>query len=345
MKSISSVDIKDVIKLKQFGFKSVDVCSSYELLRLYLDEPKATVIYFSSRKLLIQTSKEHEKKILLLLNKVGINTNTDELILTSKTKEKKIVDNHKNINVIEKDTKEKDTKEKDTKEKDTKEKDTKEKDTKEKFTKEEMMVKEVYSKFSLIIGSDESLKGDTFGGIVVAAVFCDEKIRSKLISLRVCDSKLLDNSAILKIAPEIMKVAPYHFENIYPKDYNKYEMTPLLNRLHKVCFDSTIDLLDIDEKKKINVKHVVDKYPGCKTGDIILEKAESKYIEVAAASIIARYYALMQIEELSKRMGFKIPLGSTHVEHALIMLKKSSFDPNDFVKTSFSNVRRIFNND
>jgi ribonuclease HIII len=97
-----------------------------------------------------------------------------------------------------------------------------------------------------------------------------------------------------------------------------------------------------DESLKKNVKHVVDKYPGCKTGDVITEKAESKYIEVAAASIVARYFAIMQIEDLSRKAGFLLPFGSTHVDSALSKLKNSDLDPNEFVKFKFSNVRNYF---
>ena len=42
-----------------------------------------------------------------------------------------------------------------------------------------------------IIGSDESLKGDTFGGIVVAGVKADDAIRQKLMGFGVADNTTL----------------------------------------------------------------------------------------------------------------------------------------------------------
>lgn len=42
-----------------------------------------------------------------------------------------------------------------------------------------------------IIGTDESLKGDTFGGLVVAGVKADNLLREKLAELGVADSKTL----------------------------------------------------------------------------------------------------------------------------------------------------------
>jgi ribonuclease HIII len=77
-------------------------------------------------------------------------------------------------------------------------------------------------------------------------------------------------------------------------------------------------------------------------GDIIEIQAESKYPEVAAASIIARAHALKQLHDLSKKAGFLIPKGSAHVQHALDELKKRDLPPTDFVKLKFSNVKKLF---
>ena len=63
------------------------------------------------------------------------------------------------------------------------------------------------------------------------------------------------------------------------------------------------------------------------------------YIEVAAASILARDAAVRQIERLSNEIGFTIPLGSTHVADALFQLKVSGKPPERFVKMHFKNVR------
>ena len=72
--------------------------------------------------------------------------------------------------------------------------------------------------------------------------------------------------------------------------------------------------------------------------DIRETKAESKYLEVAAASILARATALKQLNYLSIKAGFSLPKGSTHVELALIELKERGLDFNKFVKTGFGNV-------
>ena len=184
-----------------------------------------------------------------------------------------------------------------------------------------------------IIGSDEALKGDTFGGIVVAAVKADEKVRAKLVALGVRDSKTITDKKVLQLAPQIEKIALHHIKNVFPKTYNLVvdNQTVLLNALHRECF--------IALKPG---KHIVDKYPGCTVGDIIVEKAESKYPEVAAASILARAYALKQLAELSKRAGFTIPKGSTHVATGLKNLKEKGLPADEFVKIKFKNVQAFF---
>jgi len=290
MKSIPNVDVNNLVKLKKLGFNSVDLCSPYEVLRLVQLEPyKVTLILFTSKKLLIQTKKDVESKVMQLLKSQGIDIPSNLKTTKEETKQKLV------------------------------------------------------SRSGVFIGSDECLKGDTFGGIVVAALKANESQRKQLLDWGVMDSKKVTNEKILEIAPRIMATMEYAVENLYPNDYNKFKVTPLLNRLHR----DVATQLKLQSKNQNDIKHVVDKYPGCIVGDIIIERAESKYIEVAAASIIARYYALKQIEELSKRAGFDIPKGSTHVKTALKKLKKLStqdndkYNPDNFVKTGFSNVQDI----
>ncbi len=182
-----------------------------------------------------------------------------------------------------------------------------------------------------IIGSDESLKGDTFGGVVVAAVKADKAARLKLEELGVVDSKLLDDREIFRLADEIKKLVPCEIRSLLPKEYNSVgKITLLLNNLHHEV-----------AKHLLPGKHIVDKYPGCTVGDLMLEKAESKYVEVAAASILARAAALQQLDYLSRLAGFTLPKGSTHVRAALEELKSRGLDFKLFVKMEFRNVKEF----
>ena len=185
-----------------------------------------------------------------------------------------------------------------------------------------------------VIGSDESLKGDTFGGIVIAAVKGDDEIRAKLLAIGVGDSKKFADKEILRMADEIKKIAPCFVLNVYPSEYNKESsVTDILNRLHSAA---ALELFP--------GYHVVDKYPGCRVGDFAEIKAESKWLEVAAASVLARAAAVMQINMLSKKAGFTIPMGSTHVAWALQELRERGLDLNEFVKLHFKNVKEFLQN-
>ena len=182
----------------------------------------------------------------------------------------------------------------------------------------------------VIIGSDESLKGDTFGGMVVAAVKADDEMRAKLKELGVADSKKLSDKEIIVMAGRIKMMAECEIKSVFPIEYNGQKQTNLLNKLHKEVYDFLKP-----------GKHVVDKYPGCRVGEVKEEKAEDKYVEVAAASVLARATALRQLDTLSMRAGFPLPKGSSHVKLALHELKERGLDFNEFVKVDFRNVEEF----
>lgn len=190
----------------------------------------------------------------------------------------------------------------------------------------------------VVIGSDEALKGDTFGGLVVAAVRADEKQREILRRLGVEDSKLLTDKNIRVVAEQIARHVHYSIKDLPPAEYNReveeHGMTGLLNKLHREAAE------DLDSEK--GAKHVVDKFPGCRTGDIIETKADSKYLEVAAASILARDTGLRQLAKLGVRLGMTVPRGSTHVQGGLEMLKRRNLPVSEFVKVKFKNVKSMF---
>ena len=186
-----------------------------------------------------------------------------------------------------------------------------------------------------IIGTDESLKGDTFGGLVVAGVKANDELRQKLVELGVADSKTLADQEVLQMAEKIKRLVPCEVKSILPIEYNaQHEVTKLLNKLHKECADYLFP-----------GKHIVDKYPGCAVGDIQVEKAESKSAEVAAASVLARAAALQQLDYLSAQAGFRLPKGSTHVKLALFEMKERGLDFSKFVKVDFSNVQDFLRED
>jgi ribonuclease HIII len=204
--------------------------------------------------------------------------------------------------------------------------------------KKEAKKKNVFDEENIIVGSDETLKGDSFGGLVVCGFRANKEARQKLRDIGVADSKTILDAPITLLAEKIKKEFSknYHIINLFPADYNmeleKGNSTKLLNKLHKEVNEQ------LKTKKSI---HVVDEYPGCRVGDIREQRAESKYPEVAAASIIARAEGLKQLDFLSQKAGFKIPKGSTHVSMALKKLKQKKLSFKLFAKLNFSNVKKF----
>lgn len=192
---------------------------------------------------------------------------------------------------------------------------------------------------TVIIGSDEVLKGDTFGGLVVCAARFSEAEEEKLTDLGVRDSKKISDIMIHRIATTLLEQYEDRFcvKELEPHMYNelqvRFGLTHLLNKLH---LDAASELRSDSEEQ---CTHVVDAFPGCTAGDKQVKGAESEYIAVAAASIVARHVAMDQFARLSTEAGFKLPLGSTHVGEALERLIREGHEPQRFVKLHFKNVQ------
>lgn len=211
----------------------------------------------------------------------------------------------------------------------------------------------------VIIGCDESLKGDSFGGIVLSGFYLSNNDIHLLENLSITDSKALTDRKIELIFGNINEQfnKNYYVLSLDAVEYNnrtkQENLTQLMNNCYIKIIQTLIDKVnkefkDNKENHKLEIQIVIDEYPGSKAlreyfpNAIITTKAELKYIQVAAASIVSRYYALKQIEELSKNAKIIIPKGSTHVEKALMYLKEKKFDLSNYAKLNFKNVKKIY---
>jgi len=188
-----------------------------------------------------------------------------------------------------------------------------------------------------IIGSDEALKGDSFGGIVTVGFYVSESIIDDLRNIGVDDSKKITDEKIQFIASILESKYPNNFvvEELDPISYNDetaiHNVTFILNKQHG-------NVGKILKTRFGDVKHIVDQYPGCRAGDSSETKAESRYVAVAAASIIARNRGLKQFERLSHKIGFTLPKGSTHVRGILAKLRDEGYNMREYCKLHFKNV-------
>jgi ribonuclease HIII len=170
------------------------------------------------------------------------------------------------------------------------------------------------------LGIDESGKGDYFGPMVVAGVYCDGKDIGNLEEMGVKDSKRISDRAVEVLARKIMSKYMYTTVVIGPEKYNELQKKmgnvntmlawgharTIENLLSKVrCTKVVLDQF-ADQRM---VKNALMK----KGKEIRLEqrhKAESDLV-VAAASIIARAEFLRRLKRLGDEIGVPLPKGAS----------------------------------
>lgn len=207
-----------------------------------------------------------------------------------------------------------------------------------------------------IIGSDEVGTGDVFGPIVVCTALITKKQIPFLRKIGIKDSKKLSKNKIKKIYELIKDKILYQVQILTPSEYNLLNKTNNLNKIKALCHNLAI----INILKKIKDKNVIvvmDQFASSSLyfnylnkekeiyKEIIFEtKAESKYLSVTLASIIARYFFLQEIENISKMLGVEICLGADHKvnEQIIDIHNKHNFDI--FLQISKCNFKNIKNN-
>ena len=204
------------------------------------------------------------------------------------------------------------------------------------------------------LGSDEAGKGDSFGGLTVAAVALPEDQVAELEKAGVTDSKAVADKRIRILAPWIRDNFDCVERVLSPSEYNLAHreaggnVNTLLTRLHIGV------LTELHESTGYRAA-VVDRFSprepvraGLKKLAPELEVVEMPRAEavaaVAAASVLARESFLIQMELLAEQWACRIPLGSgAPVPPALRgFLKLHGREQLDqVVKMHFANVKRI----
>ena len=103
------------------------------------------------------------------------------------------------------------------------------------------------------VGSDEVGTGDYFGPIVVTATYVKKEDIPYLESLGVGDSKKIDDSKILKIAPEIAKRVKYRSVILSNKEYNeKYTKEINMNKIKAIMHNKVLYQLIQEEQPGVS---------------------------------------------------------------------------------------------
>lgn len=209
--------------------------------------------------------------------------------------------------------------------------------------------------FTPHIGSDEVGTGDFFGPMVVCAAFVSAEHEPYLRNLGVGDSKGLDDETIERIASMMIPLVPHRQVVLMPEYYNKlYQKHPNLNVLKALLHNRA--LVELAEQVP-GVPIIMDQFVHESKYYEYLEmqktvqrnisfhtKAESKYIGVAAASVLARYYFLQSWRVMEQAAKMQLPKGAgAEVEHTakrfLPSIKRSEWDK--FVKLHFKTLEKI----
>jgi ribonuclease HIII len=203
------------------------------------------------------------------------------------------------------------------------------------------------------LGIDEAGKGDYFGPLVVAGVRITGGEQAKsLRQIGVRDSKEISLPGVRRLSERILEtVGPDNVSvvSLSPPEYEvRREAAGNINRLLGEIdagivgeLASEVEVVVVDEFARSARNHLEPFVPG----GVRLEvrpRAEDD-AAVAAASIVARARQLEEIEHLSERVGFRLPLGATHVVDAgrRVLAELGEDGLSGVAKTHFATTRRV----
>jgi len=206
------------------------------------------------------------------------------------------------------------------------------------------------------IGSDEVGTGDFYGPVVVCAAYIPKEDIENLSKYPLRDSKKLDDEVILSFAEQLMKDITHHVIVLPNLKYNElvdqgYNLNKIKAYLHNHAIRKLLlktpqnyDRIVIDEfcPKDLYFKYLEDME--VVKNITFMQKAEDQVISVAAASIIARYTFLKEMDLLSKNLGITLPKGAGIVVDLIgkrIALEKGFDVFREISKVHFKNYQKI----
>ncbi len=207
------------------------------------------------------------------------------------------------------------------------------------------------------VGSDEVGTGDYFGPIVVTATYVKKEDIPYLESLGVGDSKKIDDSKILKIAPEIAKRVKYRSIILSNKEYNeKYAEDINMNKIKAIMHNKVLYQLMVEEKPEVDYI-IVDEFArearyyeylrdvrDVQRGITFITKAEDKNLAVASGSIISRYIFLKEFDKLCDSIHIPLPKGAGKDVDTIgeeVVEKYGKDKLKEIAKFNFKNTDRI----
>jgi len=171
----------------------------------------------------------------------------------------------------------------------------------------------------IVCGIDEAGRGPILGPLVLACVLLDSRAKKTLAKMGVRDSKKLSPERREQLEPEIKKHAlEWSITKISPPEIDRLRNTMSLNDIEALKISELIMGLDnmphkiiVDAADTVQesfgmriVSHTSRLNPEFMLPQIVSEhKADDRYVEVGAASIIAKVERDREIRTLSLKHG------------------------------------------
>ena len=204
------------------------------------------------------------------------------------------------------------------------------------------------------IGTDESGKGDYFGPLVVSGVIVNKVTAAQLKKIGVKDSKLLTDSLMKKMAPEIRRIINDKFNIIVitPKTYNDLHarmknVNRILGWSHAKVIENLLMIEDVKDAisdkfgdEKLILNSLQEK--GKKINLMQFTKAE-RYTAVAAASILARNRFNEWFDEQTVKNNLKLPKGASGIVDKAVKDIKTNYGSDflaDIAKLHFKTTNK-----
>jgi len=203
------------------------------------------------------------------------------------------------------------------------------------------------------IGSDEVGVGDFYLPMIVVAAYMNSHQYQRLKELGVTDSKKLSDKKIRELGPILIKEFKFSKLTLPNEKYNemiskgenlnslKAKMhNRALNNLHKEYIDVIAIYVDQFVSEERYYSYLDKKDEPILKGISFKTKGESRFPSVAVASVIARYYFLLEKDKLEAKYGLEFPFGAGKKadEFKKILLDKVGQEEFDkLVKQNFKN--------
>jgi ribonuclease HIII len=203
------------------------------------------------------------------------------------------------------------------------------------------------------LGTDEAGKGDYFGPLVVAGVrVLGGEAAEKLQEIGVRDSKTLSLEGARGTARRVVEAMGRENVSAVVLSPEKYEtrrkaagnVNTLLGEVNAEIIgllQDEVEVVVVDEFARA-ARGYLEPFVPEGVGLEVRTQAEDD-AAVAAASIVARARQLEEMERLSERVGFALPLGSTHVVGAArrVYKERGMAGLREVAKVSFRTTRKV----